>query len=455
MPDVAVKPTTGDTTGGSRDGTPPAAFDAIVVGAGPAGAAAALTLARAGKSVALLERGIFPGAKNMYGGVVYGRVLDDLVPNWWQDVPYQRWVSRRATMLMTPTQSLTIDYRSDRWIEAPYNGMTAYRADFDAWLAAKAEEAGATLVCSTTATSLLRGADGRIRGVSTDRPDGDLTARVVIACDGVNSFLAKSAGLYQAFDPSNFTVGVKEVLRLPREVIDERCRLTGDEGLDIEIVGCTAGIPGGGFFYTNRDSVAVGIVVSVVGLAAARVRPEKLLADLKKHPSIAPLVRDGELLEYSAHTIPEGGYDVMPELVGDRLLIAGDAAAMCLAAGIWLEGVNFAIGSGAAAGEAAAEALDQGDASVAALAGYRRRIEANFVLADHRKFRRVPHLIMSERVQRQYPPFVCDIVEKMFTVDNPTPKLGLRRWANDARRTHGVRLRDLLRDGAVGLRSFG
>lgn len=430
-------------------------FDAIVVGAGPAGAAAALTLARAGRSVALLERGAFPGAKNMYGGVVYGRVLDDLLPHWWEDVPYQRWVSRRATMLMTANQSLTIDYRSDRWIKAPYNGMTAYRADFDAWLAGKAEQAGATLVCSTTATGLLRGADGRITGVTTDRPDGDLSGRVVIACDGVNSFLAKEAGLYPGFDPANFTVGVKEVLRLPREVIDERCRLTGDEGLDIEIVGCTGGIPGGGFFYTNRDTVAVGIVVSVTGLAAARVRPEKLLTELKAHPSIAPLVRDGELLEYSAHTIPEGGYDVMPELVGDRILIAGDAAGMCLAAGIWLEGVNFAIGSGAAAGEAAAEALALGDATVAALAGYRRRIEANFVLADHRKFRRVPHLIMSERVQRQYPPFVCDLVEQMFTVDNPRPKQGLRRWANTARRAHGVRVRDLVRDGAVGLRSFG
>ncbi len=438
----------------NSNGSTEVAFDVVVVGAGPAGAAAALTLARAGRSVAMIERGIFPGAKNMYGGVVYGRVLDDLVPNWWEDVPYERWVSRRATMVMTPTQSLTIDYRSDSWIEPPYNGMTAYRADFDAWLAGKAVEAGATLVCSTTVTGLLRDAAGRICGVATDRPDGDVKADVVIACDGVNSFLAKSAGLYGSYDPHNFTVGVKEVLRLPREVIDERCRLSGDEGLDIEIMGCTRGIPGGGFFYTNRDTVAVGIVVLVTALAAAKVRPETLLGELKNHPSVAPLVAGGELVEYSAHTIPEGGYDVMPELAGDRLLVAGDAAAMCLASGIWLEGVNYAIGSGAAAGEAAHEALTAGDATADALAGYRRRLENNFVLKDHRKLRRVPHLIMSERVQQQYPPFVCDLVERMFTVDNPAPKLGLARWANSARRAHGVRMRDLIRDGANGLRSF-
>ena len=89
----------------NSNGSHAVAFDAVVAGAGPAGASAALTLARAGRSVALIERGIFPGAKNMYGGVVYGRVLDDLVPNWWEDVPYVRWVSRRATMIMTPTQA--------------------------------------------------------------------------------------------------------------------------------------------------------------------------------------------------------------------------------------------------------------------------------------------------------------------------------------------------------------
>jgi electron transfer flavoprotein-quinone oxidoreductase len=87
-------------------------FDVVVVGAGPAGSCAATVLARRGHSVLLIERGPFPGSKNMYGGVVYPRILDELHPNWWEEMPIQRWVTRRSTMVLTPTQALTIDFRS-------------------------------------------------------------------------------------------------------------------------------------------------------------------------------------------------------------------------------------------------------------------------------------------------------------------------------------------------------
>jgi electron transfer flavoprotein-quinone oxidoreductase len=146
---------------------------------------------------------------------------------------------------------------------------------------------------------------------------------------------------------------------------------------------------------------------------------------------------------------------MIPELVGDGMVVAGDAAALCLAAGIWLEGVNFALGSGMAAGQAAAEALRRGDTTAAGLAGYRQRLQSGFVLGDHRKLRDAPHLVLSERVQGRYPAMICNIVEQMFTVDNPAPKPGLRRIATAEVKRAGVRLRDLARDAWVGAKSFG
>jgi electron transfer flavoprotein-quinone oxidoreductase len=429
--------------------------DAIVVGAGPAGSAAATVLARAGHSVILLERGSFPGSKNMYGGVVYPRILDQLHPEWWLDAPIQRWVTRRSTMVLTDTQALTVDFRSTSWGRPPYNGATAYRPDWDHWLAGKAEADGALLVCSTTATGLLRDANGQVVGVRTDRPDGDLRAKVVIACDGVNSFLAKEAGLYGEVDAANYTVGVKETIALPKDVIDERFGVRDREGVDIEILGGTSGVNGGGFVYTNLDTLAVGVVLKLPKLGAQALRPEEIIANLKAHPAIAPLVEGGEIKEYSAHVIPEAGLAMMPQLTGDGLLVAGDAAAMCLAAGIWLEGVNFAMASGMYAGEAAVEALDADDTSAAGLAGYERRLSDTFVLRDHRKLRRAPSLVLSDRVQHLYPGMIANTVERMFRVDNPAPKPGLRRILDEERKRAGVKLRDLARDAIDGLRSFG
>ena len=432
-------------------------FDAIVVGAGPAGSCAALELARAGKSVLMIERGPFPGSKNMYGGVVYPRVLDELIPNWWDEAPVQRWVTRRSTMVMTPTQALTIDFRSQNWAEPPYNGATAYRPDFDHWLATKATEAGAQLLCSTVVTGVLRDTTGRVTGVRTDRPDGDLTARVVIACDGVNSFVAKEAGLYGKVDAANYTLGVKETLSLPKDVIDQRFGVRGREGVDIEVIGCTEGINGGGFLYTNLDTIAIGVVLKLPKLAAQKKRPEEIIASFKRHPAIAPLIEGADLKEYSAHVIPEAGYKMLPKLVGPGLLVAGDAAALCLAAGIWLEGVNFAMGSGMYAGRAAAQALGTAAGVLSAddLKPYLTMMQGSFVLKDHQKLRNIPHLVLSDRVQQQYPAFVGNIVERLFRVDNPIPKPGLRRILREERKRAGLRWRDLLSDGWTGMKGFG
>ena len=429
--------------------------DIIVVGAGPAGSCAAIAAAKAGKRVVLIERGPFPGSKNMYGGVIYPRILDELIPDWYEHAPIQRWVVRRSTMLLSDTGALNIDYRSNAWGQAPYNGATAYRPDFDNWLAQQAVAAGAELICSTTVTGLLRDAQGRITGITTDRPDGDLTASVVIACDGVNSFLAKEAGLYKKVDASNYTLGVKETLSLPKSVIDERFGVRDNQGVDIEILGGTSGVNGGGFLYTNLDTIALGVVLKLPKLSAQKKRPEEIIAELKRHPAIAPLIEGAEVTEYSAHVIPEAGLDMMPTMVADGLLVAGDAAALCLAAGIWLEGVNFAMASGMYAGEAAAKAIQSGNTSASGLQSYTKKLNETFVLKDHKKLRKIPHLVLSDRVQHKYPMFVTGIVERMFSVENPHPKPGVRRIVREERKKAGIKLSDLLRDALTGLKGFG
>jgi electron transfer flavoprotein-quinone oxidoreductase len=249
---------------------------------------------------------------------------------------------------------------------------------------------------------------------------------------------------------------VKEILAMPAAEIERRFGLAEGEGADFEILGGTGGVAGGGFLYTNRETISVGLVLSLPSLTASGRRPEELLAAFKTHPAIAPLVAGADLVEYGAHLIPEAGVSMMPKLATAGMLVAGDAAAMCLASGLWLEGVNFAISSGAAAAGAAAEGLAAQDLSGRRLeSAYRRRLKEGFVLADLERLKLAPHLVLSDRVQHRYPQFVCDIVEEIFTVSNPAPKPRLRSLVLGQARKAGIRWRDLARDAWTSWRMLG
>lgn len=431
-------------------------FDVIIVGAGPAGSAAALITARAGLKVLLLERGEYPGAKNVSGAAFYGSaILNQLIPNWWEQAPVERYICRRDVAFVSPTTSVTLDFRSasPAYASPPYNGFTVLRPRFDRWFAAQAEAAGAFLLTESVVDETLK-ENGRVVGVRVRRDLGEVYGDVVIACDGSNSLLAKQAGMQRQFHAHELSLGVKEVLDLDEAIIRERFHLSGNEGMVQEYLGAiTHDVRGGAFLYTNRASLSLGVIGQISSLAERRRRPYELLEQFKQHPSVAPLVRGATLREYSAHTIPEAGWKMMPKLYNDGMLVAGDAAAFCFCAGLYLEGMNYAMQSGLAAGEAAIEACRRGDFSSNTLSCYADFLQRRHVYNDFKSYRHTPEFINGERLQNFYPDVVAQAMEDLFRVDGGS-KQKLLPLARRTLRSFQVRPGQLARDLYQAARAY-
>ncbi len=428
-------------------------FDAIVVGAGPGGTAAALTMARAGLSVAMFERGERPGVKNVMGGVMYGRMLADVVPESWRDAPIERIVTDERLWLVTEDAATTAGHKHVLHdTTQPPNAFTVLRVPFDGWFAAKAEAAGALLIPGTTVDDVIR-ENGRIVGVRTGREDGDLRASLVVIADGANSFLVQKAGLGRQIEPNEMALVVKEIIALPSGVIEERFTLDPGMGATIEVYGApTRGMAGYGFIYTNRESLSVGIGALISHFMHTRITPWDLLEGFKTHPLVAPLVRHGEVREYLAHAIPEGGFRAMPRLYDDGVLVVGDAAMMVN--NLHREGSNLAIAAGRMAGETAIHAKRAGDWSAATLAMYRDLLEASFVLQDLRKYERLPDLVDHRPDLLQvYPALLSEAIQELLTVDGAGKREKQRRILR--RLLAGRPWWQMLRDAYDGWRAMG
>ena len=391
-------------------------FDVIVVGAGPAGSAAALTPARKGFSTLLVERGRSPGAKGMFGGRVYAWPFAELLPEWAKDCPIERRVVRENLAFLTDDASLGISFDAPKMAQGRGASFTALRAKFDAWFAKKAQDAGAVLVTGIRVDDLWR-EDGRVRGVFV-APNDRVVSDLVVIAEGATSTLVRKAGLKADLEPREVSVGVKETVELPAETIQERFGLDETEGAAYVFAGSASlGLRGGGFLYTNRASVSLGLVVSSEDLSRKKVEIQEIQTRFRMHPAVQRLIRGGKVVEYSAHLVPELGAGMMPRLSGDGILVVGDAAGFLINNGYTFRGVDLAIASGVAAGEAAEAARAAGGMTAANLGAYEKFLRRRNVLTDLERFRRAPLYMKKDRLFDVYPRMLMEIAERMYTVD--------------------------------------
>jgi electron transfer flavoprotein-quinone oxidoreductase len=429
-------------------------FEVIVIGAGIAGCVAAYQLARQGRSVLLIERGETPGAKNLSGGVLYARGIQRVFPDFLSEAPVERRITRNYISFLNADSSVAIDYRDARLAD-PVNAVTVLRAKLDAWLADKCEEAGAIIMPGVRVDRVLTedGATGK-RVVGVRAGDDELRAHVVVAADGVNSFIAKEAGLREKEPLHHLAVGVKSVVSLPRETIEERFNLTGDEGAAIAAVGdCTEGVGGGGFLYTNLDSLSVGIVVRLDDLTAKKKVVTDIFDHFLEHQFIAPYLEGGELLEYGCHLVAEGGLHMVGEIVMDGMVVVGDAAGLTLNTGLTVRGMDLAVGSAVAAAEAIGSALERKDTSKAALAGYREKLFACYVGKDMKTYAKAPSFLEVERVYKEYGELFANVLYGVFNLDTQ-PREHLRTAARKSLARSPLRIRQLVKDGIAGARAL-
>ena len=359
--------------------------------------------------VVLIERGKFSGSKNVFGGAIYAQPTREIFPDFEENAPLERKNIEHKYALLGEEDATVISYKKRHENPVSY---TVIRGKFDRWMADEAKKAGVILVEETVVRELIV-QDGFVKGVRTELED--YYSDIVVLADGVNSLLAKQIGLRGDLSPEDVALSVKEVIKLPQEVINERFHVNDDEGCIYEIFGGPMlGMLGLGFLYTNKNSISIGLGVTLSDLIEKGIRPYDLLDKLKSHPEIAPLIKDGELLEYSAHLIPEGGYKKVPLLFGAGVMVCGDAA-MFVNNMHW-EGTNLAMISGKIAGETAVIALGKQDFSETALSHYQEELENSFIIKDLRTYKDLMGGIQ-ERVEEflgYYPKKINSFFE-MFT----------------------------------------
>ena len=421
-------------------------FDVIIVGAGLAGNIAAYLLADAGLETLVIERAENVGRKNVTGGRMYSHSLERIFPDFASEAPVERKITKERVSFMTAESATTIEYGANKLGEQGKATYSVLRAKFDPWLAGKAEEAGAMYVNGIRVDEVIR-RDGKVVGVNAGGEE--MEADVVLLADGVNSLLAQQLGLKPELKPSNTAVGVKEVIKMDEETIAHRFGNAPGEGTAWLLAGdITGGNVGGGFLYTNKDSISVGAVVTIADIGRNDVAPRDVVDRIKEHPVIRPFLEGGEPIEYAAHLVTEGGYDMIPTLYDDGVLVAGDAAALVMNLGFTVRGMDLAIESGKLAAETIIKAKEAGDFSAAKLSEYKKALDASFVIKDMQHYRKMPQFIENHRLFEEYPAMAEELMNGLFLMYGQQPEKFMKK-AKAAMKKIGYR--NLFKDVKQGM----
>lgn len=401
----------------------PTKFDVVVVGAGPSGSATAYLLAKKGYRVLMVERGRGAGSKELYGGRVYAEPLREVWPDLDSKAPIHRWVTKERISVTAGKRVLTLEFKSGKRVS-----FTTYLTELARWMASRAEEAGALLVDEVRVDEFIV-KDGRVVGVRSG--SDEVYAEVVVDAEGVNRLLLERFGAVRKLEPDYIALGVKEVLKLDKNTIDERLGLDGDEGLAWVIFGdITKGIPGGGFIYTFKDTISIGIVIHLgkaieaINRGALNEHVHKLVESLRLHPYFSRLWKDADISEYGAHLTIEGGLRFMPEkLVYPGLVIVGDAAGLLLNTGYTVRGVDFAVYSGKLAAEAIDKALSTGNVSEEALRAYEERLKSSFIYRELVRHKGIEKIMSDKEFFAKLPRVAAGFSSKLFEADYEEPTL--------------------------------
>jgi electron transfer flavoprotein-quinone oxidoreductase len=429
-------------------------YQVIVVGGGFAGASASIRLAQKGVKVLLVERGDEGGAKNLSGGILWGNDLAKILPDWKATAPLERPVtSKTVGFLSEKGASFVIDYQ-DPSLKTDTLGYSVLRGRTDKWLLDQCRKAGVTVVTGVDVEALHK-ENGHIVGVLQG---GEVTrAKCVIVADGANSRLTLQADMRHGekkLDMDHYALGVKEVLKLDRKVLEERFHTGTDGGMAAEfVIGRSDGVMAGGFLYTNQDTLSLGVVINLRTMKGqGELTTHDIVEQFRMHPYVQSLVKGAELVEYGAHLVPEGGYAAFPQLVGDGVLVAGDAAGFCFSNGVVIQGMNYAVRSGICAADAVLHAIEKDDFSHVTLEKYERILEAEGIMEDFKRFKGVGKFLWNARMFQKYPDFLTATFRSLLAADGPKQKM--TKHVKKAMKEVGVTRGELLQDAITAGLNF-